>query len=92
LKKLQRVAESRYSGSKGEKIEQSVEALSFDKSVYRFVKRYIEPKISKSISYRIWYAPHMADPKFRDRLKSSEFYKDERVKSILTKYFSYFYL
>ena len=72
--------------------EQSVKALSFDNSIYDFVKKYIEPKIADDIVYHTWHAPHVADPKFQDKLKESKVYRDSRVETILARYFSYFQL
>ena len=69
---------------------QNVSAISFDSRLYPFVKKYMEPKISKNIVYHIWYAPFLASFNFKSELLSNKLFLDERVKTLLTIYRSKF--
>ncbi len=71
---------------------QELSAISFDNRLYPFVKKYLEPKISNSIVYHIWYAPSLHDIDFKDKLLKNKLYQDDRVKTLLTTYRSQFNL
>ena len=57
--------------------------LSFDKELYPMVKRYLEPKIGKNISYNIRHTLHLEESSFISLLKKDRIFMDKRVKTIL---------
>jgi len=65
---------------------QSVSAVSFDDRLYPFVKKYLEPLLSKDIMYHVWYAPSLFDNNFKNKLLKNSMYKDSRVKTLLSRY------
>lgn len=69
---------------------QELNAVSFDHRLYPFVKKYLEPTISKDIVYHIWYSPRFDDVNFRKKLLTNELYLDLRVKTLLGTYRSQF--
>lgn len=63
---------------------QKVKAISFDKRVYSFVKKHLEPLIDHRIVYHTWdLRLNIEDPKFIKELKNKVFFKDKRVQTIL---------
>ena len=69
---------------------QNLSAVSYDNRLYPFVKKYLEPKIDKSIVYHIWYGPHLNSIIFKAELSKMKEYHDDRVKTILSSYKSSF--
>ena len=65
-------------------------AVSFDTKLYEFVKKYLEPKISKDIIYHTWGGPALYSTTFKQELLKSKVYQDKRVKTILCDYDSQF--
>jgi hypothetical protein len=65
---------------------QDLSAISFDNRLYPFVKHYLEPLISKEIGYHTWWGPSLKRYSFKSRLLSSEYFLDQRIKTILVKY------
>ena len=73
--------------------EQNVSAVSFDASLYPFVKTYLEPLISSKIVYHTWDIKlKLKEKDFWSRMTDEKFLSDSRVKSILVKYNSPFEL
>ena len=72
---------------------QKVSAVSFDASLYPFVKNYLEAHLDKSIVYHTWDIKlKLKDPSFWKEMSSKEYLTDNRVKSILVKFHSSFEL
>jgi len=65
---------------------QKLSAVSFHHKLYPFVKKYLEPKISKEIAYHTWYAPDLYRHDFQDRLLKDELFPDKRIKTLLAPY------
>ena len=65
---------------------QEVLAVSFDLSLYPFVKNYLEPMIPDNIVYHTWGPVKLWQFNAIDQLKRSDYFKDRRVKTILFKY------
>ena len=73
--------------------KQKVAAVSFDASLYPFVKNYLEPHLNKSIVYHTWNIKFKLKEKdFWSKISNEKFLADPRVKSILVKYYSPFEL
>ena len=73
-------------------VKSKVSAISFDDKLYPFVKKYIEPKISKNIIYHTWWGPELFDNNFQNKLINKPFYSDSRLKTILVSFYSEFNL
>lgn len=72
---------------------QNVYAVSFDWRVYPFVKKYLEPLISKDVIYHTWDMKlYLYDKQFVQKLKKLNFYRDKRIKTILYEVKSHFSL
>lgn len=65
---------------------QEVLAVSFDLSIYPFVKNYLEPIIQDSIVYHTWGDDKLWEFNAIDKFQSRDYFKDIRVKTILYKY------
>ncbi|MEA1955097.1 MAG: hypothetical protein U9N02_01220 [Campylobacterota bacterium] len=65
---------------------QKLSAISFYHEIYPFVKKFLEPRISKDIVYHIWYSPALYDNRFKSKLLNNELYLNERVKTLLGTY------
>jgi hypothetical protein len=65
---------------------QSTSAISFDLTLYPFVKTYLEPIIPDSIAYHAWGSVKMWEWDALDELKESDYFKDVRLKTILYGY------
>jgi len=72
--------------------DQNLSAVSFDSRLYPFVKDYLESKISYNIVYHTWYGASIFDINFQDKIQNSSIFRDNRVKTILSKYISHFAL
>jgi len=71
---------------------QNLSAISFDDRLYPFVKNYLEPLISPSLHYHVWYGPLLRNPKFKEELQKNKLFLDSRVKTMLSPYYSQFHL
>lgn len=65
---------------------QSVSAVSFNLSLYPFVKDYLEPVVSSTIVYHVWDSIKLWERGAIGKLKSSMYFSDDRVKTILYGY------
>ena len=65
---------------------QQLSAVSFDNRLYPFIKRYLNPLISKEIVYHSWWGPSLRKINFRSTLIENKLFLDERVKTILIGY------
>jgi hypothetical protein len=65
---------------------QSVSAISFSLALYPFVKSYLEPIIPDTIVYHTWGSIKLWEWNAIDELKDIDYFKDARVKTILTGY------
>ncbi len=72
--------------------QQQLSGLSFDRKIYPFVKKYLEPRLSGEEIYHVWHAPALYDIDFKKKLLKDKFYLDERVKTLLGSYDSQFEL
>ncbi|WP_457745713.1 hypothetical protein [Sulfurimonas sp.] len=66
---------------------QHVKAISFPSAQYPYVKKYVEPIISKSIVYHTWHTFKAKHSKEIYTILDKPYYKDERVKTMLYDYF-----
>lgn len=73
-------------------LKQQVSAISFDKRVYPFVKKFLEPIIPPSITYHCWHGPSLKNPSFEKELKNHLLFLNPRVKSLLIPYHSLYHL
>ena len=67
--------------------------ISFDLKFYPFVKKYLEPLIETKIhGYHTWFPQGLAmpTPNLLDHLSTKDYYRDEKVKTILLRYHSPF--
>lgn len=67
-------------------INQSLSAISFDLRLYSYVKNYIEPFIPVHIVYHAWNSVRLYELSSITTLKSSDYFKDPRLKTILVRY------
>jgi len=65
---------------------QRVSAISFDLSLYPFVKEYLEPVLSDTIVYHTWGAIKLWEWGTITKLRNTVYFKDSRVKTILYRY------
>ncbi|WMJ72280.1 phosphoethanolamine transferase [Cytophagaceae bacterium ABcell3] len=73
--------------------KQNVSAVSFDAGLFPFVKEHLEPLLQNHIVYHTWDLPrNFTMPDLPEILFDEAYYHDERVKSILIKYYSDFEL
>lgn len=69
-----------------------VKAISFDKKLYPFVIKFIEPYISQNIHYHTWdLGLNFGTKGSIKHLKEEEYYKNKRVKTILIPFQSNFH-
>lgn len=66
--------------------KQSLSALSFDLRLYPYVKNYVEPGIPEDIVYHAWNSVKLYELSSLNTLKSSDYYMDPRIKTILVRY------
>ncbi|RLA62524.1 MAG: hypothetical protein DRQ78_07975, partial [Epsilonproteobacteria bacterium] len=72
---------------------QNTAAISFDSRLYPFVKKYLEPMLSKEIVYHSWGGiPALFDIDFEEKLLKNAMYHDKRIKTIICDYESEFRL
>jgi len=71
---------------------QGLSAISFDYRLYPFVKKYLEPLITKNIIYHISYTLALFDTHFKKKLEKKKLYQDVRVKTLSVPYDSQFNL
>lgn len=72
-----------------EKLELS--ALSFDKKLYPFVVKYLQPLLAKNIVYHTWdLSIGLYDKKLMKKLNTTDYYQNKRVQTILLPYKSTF--
>ncbi len=66
-------------------------AISFDKRLYHFVEKHLQPLLTDDIVYHTWDKwIDLSDENMKKKLESSAYYQDERVKTILLPYKSDF--
>jgi hypothetical protein len=66
--------------------KQKLSAISFDSSIYPFVKKYLEPLIDQNIVYHTWWGPDLYKSNFQNKLKKDKLYLNPRVKTILVRF------
>ncbi|MFC2074212.1 hypothetical protein ACFLR3_03070 [Campylobacterota bacterium] len=66
---------------------QHIKALSFDSDVYPFVKKNLEPNISKKIVFHTWTGYRLREDKALKKLLEENYYKDPRVKTVIYPYY-----
>ncbi len=69
---------------------QNLAGISFDRKLYTFVKRYLEPHIDKAIVYHAWFGPALYDHTLQSTLTADPLFQDSRVKTLLSVYASKF--
>jgi hypothetical protein len=62
---------------------QSVSAVSFNLTLYPFVKQYLEPVIADSIVYHAWDSVDLRKWGALNRLKSTDYYRDTRLETLI---------
>ena len=73
--------------------KQKVSAVSFDASLYPFVKKHLETYLDKSVVYHTWDINlKLKEHSFWSEMNSKKYLTDSRVKSILVKFHSSFEL
>lgn len=65
--------------------DQKVSAVSFDTKLYKFVKNYLENKISNDIVYHAWYGPAINSKNYLEQI-NNEIYRDGRIKTFLSSF------
>lgn len=69
--------------------QQRCSAISFDISLYPFVKDYLEKQLDTNIVYHTWdLSMELRSPEFFKILQQQTYFKDERIKTILVRYYS----
>jgi glucan phosphoethanolaminetransferase (alkaline phosphatase superfamily) len=72
---------------------QSLSAVSFDQSLYPFVKTYLESLLPDTVVYHTWdLTIKLYDKDIDEKLEGQLYYQDNRVKTILLPYKSHFSL
>lgn len=71
---------------------QSLSAISFDGSLYPFIKEYLEPLLKNEIIYHVWYGPAIYNDTFQSDLIKNKLFLDKRIKTILVPYKSQYNL
>ena len=73
--------------------EQKCDAISFDISLYPYVKEYLEKELDKKIIYHTWdLKMELKNDDFFKIIQKQNYYNDERIKTILVTYQSKFNL
>lgn len=67
---------------------QNFKAVSFESTLYPFVKSYLEPTISKDIVYHTWDFFRLRRKDELAKMQKEDFYKDERIKTIIYTYYN----
>jgi len=65
---------------------QDVSAVSFDRALYPFVKKYLEMKLSENMVYHIWFTVSLENSSFQSELQRDPLYHIQRIKTLLTAY------
>ncbi|MBD79738.1 MAG: hypothetical protein CL840_12545 [Crocinitomicaceae bacterium] len=72
---------------------QKVAAISFDNGLYGFVVEYLEPGLNKEIIYHTWdTSKEFNDPDLLQQLQTADYWENERVKTVLLRFKSPYYL
>lgn len=66
--------------------DQSVAAISFDLSLYSFVKEYLEPSIPNTVRYHTWGSFKLWEWRAVSRMKEHAVFRDARVETILVRH------
>ena len=70
-------------------VKQRCSAVSFDVSLYPFVKGYLEKHLDVNIVYHTWdLSMELKNPEFIEILQQQAYFKDNRIKTILVRYYS----
>jgi heptose-I-phosphate ethanolaminephosphotransferase len=73
--------------------KQKTSALSFDVALYPFVKKHLKPKLPELIVFHTWdLSLSFSQKELLENLSQKEYFKDEKIKTILIKYQSPFEL
>ena len=89
VEQMKKIAES----LAAQRERQRLAAVSFDKVLYPFVKKYLEPLLPATTVYHTWdLTIKLYDKDFKDKLNAAMYYEDERIKTILLPYHSHFTL
>jgi len=67
--------------------KQHSEAISFNSSLYPFIKTYLEPIIPKDIVYHTWKSVEFKDRNAIKSIKKKKYFYDKRMKTILYYYY-----
>lgn len=65
---------------------QRISSVSFDLSLYPFVKNNLEKRLDAQIDYHGWLGPTLRSPNFLESYNSSAYAHDERLKTVLVAY------
>jgi len=71
---------------------QNLSAVSFDSKIYPFVKQFLEPLLDENIVYHTWWGPDLYKYNFKSKLQDNELFLNKRVKTILVRFKSKYYL
>lgn len=72
---------------------QHCNAISFDISLYPYVKEYLDKKLDKDIIYHTWDLTNkLKNKEFFNHLKKKKYFNDDRINTILVTYYSEFNL
>lgn len=70
-------------------MQQHCSAISFDISLYPFVKDYLEKHLDAKIVYHTWdLSMELRKPEFFETLQRQTYFSDKRIKTILVRYYS----
>lgn len=70
-------------------VQQRCSAISFDISLYAFVKGYLEKHLDSKIVYHTWdLSMELRNPEFFEVLEQQPYFSDKRLKTILVRYYS----
>jgi len=67
--------------------EQNMKAISFNSMLYPFIKKYLEPLLSKEIVYHTWKSGKLKNYNVIKKIKTEKYFQDKRVKTILYYYY-----
>jgi len=68
-------------------VDQHLSAISFELSMYSFVKLHVEPLIGENIVYHTWEKYHFKHSRELEKIQQSDAFHDKRVKTIIYSYY-----
>ncbi|MFV2056959.1 MAG: phosphoethanolamine transferase [Thiohalomonadales bacterium] len=73
--------------------QQRCSAVSFDNSLYPYVKKYLEKELKNEVVYHTWdLKMDLKDREFFMKIQRQDYFHDDRIKTILVPYYSVFNL